>query len=269
MLIIPDYSIITESPGLKATKEQIARLYHRYRFALDYSVNKDVIEVACGSGIGLGYLAKIAKSVTGGDIDENNVALCRKLYDFKYRDQSPVQNGRIEVSLIDAHHLNFSEQSFGLVLLYEAIYYLKDPAKFIAEAYRILIESGVLIICTVNKDWIDFHPSPYIYKYYSVPELYRLLSEHFSEVELFGAFSTKINNPMSHIVSYIKRIATKFHLIPGSLAGRAYLKRLFLGPLKPTPRQISEGMAEYEPPVLIPSDISNKDYKIIYAVARK
>jgi hypothetical protein len=42
-----------------------------------------------------------------------------------------------------------------------------------------------------------------------------------------------------------------------------------MGKLIPLPHEITEGMAPYELPVLIPADQPNRGYKIIYAVARK
>jgi ubiquinone/menaquinone biosynthesis C-methylase UbiE len=255
-----NYYAITEYPGLKASKEQLARLYHRYHFALDYAGNKDVLEVACGTGIGLGYLASAARHVIGGDIDEKNVAIAGDLYKG---------NEKIDVKSLDAHNLNYPDQSVDLVLLYEAIYYLQDPTKFIAEAWRILRKGGSLIICTVNKDWIDFHPSQFTHQYFSVPELYQLLKENFDEIHIYGAFSTKATGLKSRGVSLLKRVATRFHLIPGSLAARSYLKRVFIGPLQPLPAQIQSGMASYEPSVGIAIDKPTADFKIVYAVAIK
>lgn len=255
---MPEYYEITETPGLKATQEQIARLYHRYRFARQFAEGKDVLEVACGSGIGLGYLAGFARSVVGGDIDERNVSLAREHY-----------KGRIKIEIMDAHNLPFSDKNFDLVLLYEAIYYLKEPQRFIREASRVLRDGGILIICTVNKDWDDFHPSPYTYKYFSVPELYEALQSEFKKVDIYGAFRVEQDGVKDRIISLIKRIAVSFNLIPGSLKARAYLKRIFMGKLTPIPEEVYEGMAPYEEPVSISADRPNKDFKIIYAVAQK
>jgi len=255
-----DYYSITEAPGLKASKEQLSRLYHRYRFASDYASNRDVLEVACGSGIGLGYLALTARHVVGGDIDAKNVGIACDLYKG---------NKNIDIISLDAHHLNDPDSSFELVLLYEAIYYLQKPQVFVAEAFRVLRQGGSLIICSVNKDWEDFHPSPFTHHYFSVPELFQLLVEQFDSVDLYGAFPTKSNGFSGRCVSLIKRTATRFHLIPGSLAARAYLKRIFIGPLQPLPSQIQPNMADYVPPVPLSPDQSTGDFKIIYAVARK
>lgn len=255
-----DYHSVTESPGLKASKEQLARLYQRYHFAINYALNRDVLEVACGTGIGLGYLASTARHVIGGDIDEKNIKTAIDLYQ---------RSKNISISFLDAHNLRYPDQSFDLVLLYEAIYYLQKPQEFVAEASRILRKDGHLIICTVNKDWSDFHPSPFTHRYPSVPELFHLLNDQFRKIDFYGAFPTASNGLLGLGVSLLKRIATRFHLIPGSLSARAYLKRIFLGPLQPLPKQIHQGMAPYEPPIKIPSDKSTGDYKIIYAVARE
>ena len=271
-----NYHLITEHPGLNATAEQIERLYHRYRFAADYAMNNRVLEVACGSGIGLGYLAEKARKVVGLDIDAQNVKAVCQLYGIPsprtetYEEGQPGdEDDKIDVCLMDAHQLNLPEKTFDLALLYEALYYLKDPDAFFAEANRILSDKGILIICTVNKDWLDFHPSPYTYRYFSVPELHYDLNKHFSKVDLFGAFPVDATGLKNWVFSRIKHIAVNLDLIPGSLAARAYLKRIFLGPLKPLPGKIYEDMAPYEPPASIPHDQPNRDYKIIYAVARK
>lgn len=260
MLKNPDYLMITELPGLKATREQIARLYHRYHLARQFAQGKTVLEVACGSGMGLGYIAKDAKKVVGGDIDRRNVELARAYYNDRIK---------IEIELMDAHNLPFPNESFDLVLLYEAIYYLREPQKFIHEAKKVLNNNGILIICTVNKDWEDFHPSPYTYKYFSVPELYELLQNKFKKVELYGAFKVETSGLRVRIISFIKRVAVIFNLIPRSLKARAYLKRIFIGRLSPLPNEVYEGMAPFEKPIQIPAHIPNKEFKIVYAVARR
>lgn len=256
----PDYSSITEVPGLKATKEQLARLYQRYQFAKDLVADKDVLEIGCGAGLGLGYVARFAKKVVGGDIEEKNVSLAKQFYKNR---------PNITIDLMDGHHLPLSSGSFDLALLYEAIYYLKEPEKCIAEAARVLRRNGMLIICTVNKDWEDFHPSPYTYRYFSVPELYELIRKSFREVKLYGGFPVDLIGTRDEITSLIKRLAVRLNLIPGSLKGRAYLKRIFMGKLIPLPPEVYEGMAPYEPPLEIPVDKINRDFKIIYAVGRK
>jgi hypothetical protein len=52
------------------------------------------------------------------------------------------------------------------------------------------------------------------------------------------------------------------------MKGKEFFKRIFFGKLIPLPPEIKDGMAEYIPPVPIPHDSPNFDYKVIYAVAR-
>jgi hypothetical protein len=52
------------------------------------------------------------------------------------------------------------------------------------------------------------------------------------------------------------------------MKGKELLKRIFFGKLIPLPPEIKDGMAEYTPPVPIPHDVPNSEYKVIYAVAR-
>ena len=257
---IPDYSLITESPGLRATREQVARLYQRYQFAREFCQNRAVLEIGCGAGLGLGYLARFAGKVVGGDIEEKNVMFAKDYY----RDR---QN--ISIDLMDAHKISLPDKSFDLALLYETIYYLKDARRCIKEITRVLKENGILIVCTVNKDWEDFHPSPYTYKYFSAPELYGLMKESFGEVNSYAGFPVGNGGVGGEIISLIKRSAVKLKLIPGSLKARVYLKRIFMGRLVPLPPEITEGIAAYEPPVEIPPNKECKEFKILYAVGKK
>jgi len=259
------YWQITEAPGQKASREQVARIYHRYRLALDYARGVEVFEAACGSGISLGYLAGVARRVVGGDIDVVNISAAR---DARRALTADIRE-KVDIVRLDAHHLSFSPGSFDLVLLFEAVYYLKDPGLFVTEAARVLRDGGTLIVGTVNKDWPDFHPSPYTHYYPSVPDLYRLLRSSFASVAIYGAFPSRPEGVRQSAISMLKRVAVRFDLIPGSLKARSYLKRLFLGPLADLPGQITEGMADYDPPRPLPADRIDTVHKILYAVARK
>lgn len=255
----PDFSQITESPGLQVTQEQLERIYHRYHFAKNFCKGKDVIEIACGSGIGLGYLSSFSNTVSAGDIDEKNIATAVKQYK---------NNTKINIQKVDAHQLPYPDGSCDVVLLYEAIYYLQNPQKFIDESFRILRNGGILIIGTVNMEWKDFHPSPYTHKYFSSRELHELIQTKFSSVQLFGAFEIE-KGLKATIFSLIKRAAVKFDLIPGSLKLRAYLKRIFIGKTFSLPDEIHEGIAEYFAPSLLNSNEKVTEYKILYAIGKK
>lgn len=257
--MIPDYFHITETPGLKASEDQLNKTYHRYYFAKQFSKDKEVLEVACGSGMGLGYLAKTAKSVTGGDIDENNLSFARKHYHNREK---------ISVLFLDAHKLPFPDESFDTVILFEAIYYLENPEKFIEESQRVLRKNGTLIIGTVNREWNDFHISPYAKKYFSTKELFQMLKKKFNNVNIFGAFHVE-KGLKAEIISFIKRAAIQFNLIPGGLKARAYLKRIFMGKLINLPAELEDNSIPFSEPVQLSVNTVIKEYKILYAVATK
>jgi len=253
------YSTVTELPGNKASKEQIERMYHRYRFASSFcDNNNDVLEVACGAGMGLSYLAKKANKVVGCDIDEKILKYPRDTY--KNRDG-------IEIKQADAQNLPFEDNSFDLVLLYEAIYYLPEPEKFINEAKRVLRDNGILIICTVNKQWSGFNPSPYTFKYFNASELYDLTGNGFVKTELYSAYPVSKDSALEGIVSLVKRVAVALHLIPKTMKAKEFLKRIFMGKLSPIPREIEDGIAKYDEPKLIPHNTEDKEFKILYSVA--
>ncbi len=253
-----DYSIVTELPGFKSSEEQLKRLYQRYRFARDFCKDKKVLEVACGGGMGLGYLAKVAKKVVGGDIDKNILKYPIKHY--RGRD-------KIDLREFDAQNLPFEDRSFDVVIIYETIYYLAKAEIFVSEAHRVLKENGVLLICTVNKDWDDFNPSPHSTKYFSAPELYFLVNQKFLKVELYGAFPASKKGIKNKIISSIKKTAMTFNLIPKTMKGKEIFKRIFFGKLLTLPSEIEDGEVEYSPPVAISVDNPSCRYKVLFAVA--
>ena len=172
------FNVITEHPGQKASREQLERLYHRYHFARGFVDGGIVLEVGCGSGVGLGYLAEVAKSVIGGDIDQYNVEVASEYY---------ANNPLVSIDTIDAQRMPYEEDVIDIILCFETIYYLKNPEIFIDEASRVLKNGGALIISTVNKDWKDFHPSLYSHRYFSVPELDDLLFVQYAVSSLLSA----------------------------------------------------------------------------------
>lgn len=234
----------------------MSRLYHRYRTAAAYCMTKDVLEVGCGGGQGLGYLARKASRIVGGDYTEENLKVGQEHY-----------RGRLALVGLDANRLPFRDASFDVLISFETIYYLNSLDQFLNESRRVLRREGMLLISTVNRDWLDFHPSKYSARYLSVPELAACLRGNHFEASFFGAFSSNSSAMKAKIVSRIKRTAVRLHLIPGSLKYREMLKRVFMGRLEKIPLELGEDHQEYIPPIPISSEVSNSEYKIIYAIA--
>ncbi len=229
----------------------------RYAFAARYCAGKEVLEVACGAGQGLGYLAGKSRRVVGGDYTDDLLADARRHY-----------GGRVPLLRLDAHALPFRGASFDVVLLYEALYYLTRPERFLDECRRILRRNGRVLICTVNREWCDFNPSPLSTRYFSASELLELAKERRFEGELYGAFPDEKGSARDTLVSLVRRVAVALKLIPKTMKGKELLKRMFLGPITPLPSEIGEATAPYHAPVpLAPGGVTSS-FKVLFLVAR-
>jgi len=167
-----NYISVTEIAGDEVTQEQIERLCNRYYWAGCYCRKKDVIEVACGTCQGLGYLNSIARSLEAGDYSEKILSIARQHY-----------GKRIQLSQFDAQDMPLKDKSKDIIILFEAIYYIPDAEQFAKECMLVLRSGGKVLISTANKDLFDFNPS---HKYYGVLELNDLFAKHGFRTDFFG-----------------------------------------------------------------------------------
>ncbi|MBV6459162.1 MAG: Ubiquinone biosynthesis O-methyltransferase [Fimbriimonadaceae bacterium] len=229
----PRFIDVSDTPGTGATAEQLAMLYNRYRFVASRCEGKDVLEIACGPGFGLGYLARVARSVQGGDIDPDLVAIGQSHY-----------GNRIPVQQMDALQLPFEDASLDVVAILEAVYYLPDADAFVEEARRVLRPGGELIIVTVNREWTLFNPGAHTVRYFSASELAELYRRHGFEPSVFVAFPDRPAGLKTKILRGAKKLASKLHLIPENVSGKERLKKLLYGDLQPIPKEVTPAMAE-------------------------
>ncbi len=254
----PDYSTVTEQPEQSATRLQLAMLSTRYAWAAGHAAGKDVAEIACGAGLGLGWIARMARSVEAGDLDDTNCRLALETY---------AGRDKIRIRRMDALDLPFADDSLDLVLLFEAIYYLRDAEAFLEEAGRVLRPGGTLLVSTVNREWTGFNPSPFHTRYFSASELKDALSRAGFAANLKAGFAER-RGFRDRLIGAVRRAAVGARLIPATMAGKAFLKRLFYGSLEPIPRELEPGRASSQ---LVPigpgSDL--RGYRTLYAEARK
>ena len=255
-----DYSIITETPGVGATAEQLSAIYTRYHFAARHAAGKDVLEVACGVGNGLGYLSRFARRVVGGDIDDANVQIAQDTY----RDDE-----HIVIHKMDAHSLPFPDRSFDLVLLFEALYYLDDSEKFMSEAFRVLRPGGKLLLSTVHPGWPGFNPSPLSHRYYTCEELRELSHAAGLEPTLYVGFAADPQSGLGSAISLLRRLAVRLKLVPRSMHGKTLLKRLFYGRLQPIPSIVDEFTGTLEPLQVVDSNTPIESYKFLYLAGQR
>jgi SAM-dependent methyltransferase len=253
-----DYALVSEIPGIRVTREAASMLHTRYKFVSGFCENKDVLELGCGAGIGLRYLARRARLLVGGDISESLLCLARR------SDSVPAPLVRL-----DAQRLPFRESSFDVVLLFEALYYLPRPKEFLSECRRVLRDGGTVLLCSANKEWAGFSPSALSHNYFSAYELRQLLAENHFDTEIFGAFRDFAKTRSEKLVNFTRTIAVRLGLIPGTMRSKEFLKQIFYGRLVTLGSEIPEDIAEFRPPEPIPSgEEKTATYKVIYAVAR-
>jgi SAM-dependent methyltransferase len=252
-----NYSIVTELPGDQITVEAMRMLRTRYALARKLCAGKDVLELACGPALGVVHLAGKARSVIGGDC---NLEQLRMVFARTGR--------RLPLVCLDAHTLPFGKNSFDLVILFEAIYYLTNPGQFLRECRRVMRPDGLLLVSLANRDWPGFNPSPFSTRYFSAVELFELLKTCGFVPEVYGAFPSKPTTASQTVRDHIRRFAVRGGLIPRTLRAKAALKRVFYGALKTVGRDLDDCGVEIDPLVrVLPHQNSALD-RILYAAGR-
>lgn len=254
----PDFTSVTELAGEEVSQEQVERLAHRYLWAGAYCNGRDVLEVACGSGQGLGYLAAQAHRLWAGDLTSRLV-----------RDAHRHYGDRVALLELNAQHLPFPDASLDVVILFEAIYYLHSAAAFAAECRRVLRPGGQVLIASANPDLWDFNPSPFSVGYFGVPELGRLFGESGFACTFFGHLAVDAVSIRQRVFRPLKKVAATLGLIPKTMAGKKLLKRLVFGDLVSMPPEIGPDTVSYAPPVPLPAGQPDRRFKVIYAAATK
>ena len=251
-----DFVYVTEVSGDQVSREQIDRAYRRYIWGAQFCSGKETLEVACGSGFGLGLLGRYSSSFRAGDCDPTLVAHARKVY-----------GNRFEILQLDAENLPFPDASLDVIILFEAVYYL-DLGRFLDECMRLLRPEGRILISSANKDLFDFNPSPHSRQYYGVIELRDSLRNAGFNVRFYGCSPISEISLWQKVLRPIKKWAVSLDLIPKTMSGKKFLKRLVFGELQSMPEELREEEWHGNMPEPIPEDRPNRTHKIIYCEAQ-
>lgn len=252
-----NFLAVTEVGGEQVSQAQVSRLYQRYIWAGSFCKGKDVLEAACGTGPGLGYLASVSNSLIAGDYSPEILSVAKAHY-----------GDRISLHEFDAQFTPFQDAAFDVVILFEAIYYLPDVTKFFIECRRLLRPGGILLLATANRDLFDFNRSPFSVSYFNPPELTSMLASHGFDTQFFGGSPVDPTNLKSRALRLAKKVAVTFNLIPGSMKGKRWLKRLIFGRLVTMPRDLQASDFTYVPPVPLDGSRPDDIHKVLYCVAK-
>ena len=114
----------------------------------EVSANKDVLDVATGTGVLIGdYLARGVASVTGIDISPNMARIAQGKY--------PQEN--VKILCGDVERTDF-ERLFDCIVVYNAFPHFPDPARLIAHLDSLLKPGGTLTVAHgMSREKIDAH----------------------------------------------------------------------------------------------------------------
>jgi ubiquinone/menaquinone biosynthesis C-methylase UbiE len=107
--------------------------------------NQNILDVCCGTG----RLSKIileSKRVTGIDISEVAIEIAQANHQ---------ERTNFEFVVMDAHNLNFAEESFDTVLLVDSIEHIKSAVKVFAEIARVIKPNGTFFLTVANKNSLN------------------------------------------------------------------------------------------------------------------
>jgi SAM-dependent methyltransferase len=252
-----DFVPLTEVAGDDVSIEQVERLARRYYWAAGYCGGKDVLEIACGSGQGAGYLKRHARTYIASDASPALLAVARRHY-----------RQRIDFREFDALSIPLPSQTVDVIVIMEALYYLSDLNRFFSEVARTLRRGGTLLIATANKDLYDFNPSPLSHEYLGVTELASRLPRFGFAVEVFGDTPVDAVSLRQRALRPVKAIAARTSLIPQWKSGKKFLKRLVFGRLVAMPAEIGDETAPKRPPTELSLDQPDRQHKVLYCAAR-
>lgn len=120
------------------------QLYHHLASEVDIE-NKDVLEIGCGRGGGLSYIANNFSLATakGVDLSKRAIAFCNKYY--KIKGLSFMQG--------DAQNLNIEDETSDVIFNVESSHRYPDMDAFLGEVKRILRPGGRFLFTDFRFDY--------------------------------------------------------------------------------------------------------------------
>ncbi|MFX0201997.1 MAG: class I SAM-dependent methyltransferase [Candidatus Hodarchaeota archaeon] len=163
-----------------SSKSIIASTISRYKFASNFMKVKTVLDIGCGTGVGLDFLAKSADMVIGIDYSEESIN-----YAIKNNNKN-----NLMFRVMDCRNLKFNDGEFDLVTSFELIEHIYEHEQFYQEVKRVLKPNGIFICSTPNTKvfspkgkYLDFHVHEF-----TLSEFKTALEKYFNDVTIFGQF---------------------------------------------------------------------------------
>jgi SAM-dependent methyltransferase len=155
------------------------------------------------------------------------------------------------------------------LILFEALYYLRDVSAFVRECRRVLRPGGTVLLATANKDLRDFNASPHSHRYLGVVELREEFGAEGFETRFWGYLDVSATSLRQRLLRPVKRAVVAAGLMPKTMRGKVLLKRLVFGNPVVMPAEIMAAATDYSGPELLPADVPDRKHKVIYCEATR
>ncbi len=180
---LPEFTgerVIPELVDADLLNEHLARYRFAQRFIGGLKRPLNVLDAGCGSGYGTAELAGTDTSVTGTDISAEAVEHARLRY----------AGAGINFLEAPCEALPFDAGNFDVVTAFEVIEHLDRWQELLAEANRVLKQSGVLLVSTPNRDYYaesrgDAGPNPFHRHEFDYEEFRQALEAVFPHVRIW------------------------------------------------------------------------------------
>jgi SAM-dependent methyltransferase len=151
---------------------------HRYAAAASLARGKDVVDLGCGSGYGASLLSG-SRSYRGYDIAADAVAFAAARFG----------GPTVTFTMGDAAGVDADSASADMVVCFEVLEHVHEPATILREAKRLLRPEGLFISSTPDRTAYNQtrpEPNPFHFAEMERDEYRRLLSDRFEHVQLYG-----------------------------------------------------------------------------------
>jgi ubiquinone/menaquinone biosynthesis C-methylase UbiE len=155
--------------------------WHRYLYACQFTVNKVVLDIACGEGYGSHLFAQTAYKVIGVDIDEETISHAASKY----------QKENLSFIVGSVSDIPIVENSFDTIISFETIEHITEnlQREFLHEVKRLLKKDGTFLISTPNRLFcgdVPVYTNKFHVKEFYPDEFKELLSNYFKNIVLLG-----------------------------------------------------------------------------------
>lgn len=121
---------------------------YKQMYSLIYPVvrHKQVLELATGTGLIAKHIVNSADHIEATDASPEMIKQAKQ----------GVKSTKLHFSVQDMFHLPYADQSFGVVIVSNALHIVPEPEKALTEIWRVLTDGGVLIAPTFTHSDNDF-----------------------------------------------------------------------------------------------------------------